>query len=159
MNKLIAICGLMLLGSVSAMGNCETVENVPTSTSFVMDSECKTNPDLDLKDIVFIEEEPQIELGFDTVDYLPEGFDPYQMYVDLNTIEFIEEHDEISLGFNVAEYLPSQFDPYAYPSDIDGINYIDEADQFELGFDTTTYLPEDFDPYTVKDNPKEVTLL
>jgi len=185
MNKLMLICGLLLLGSVPAQedvkngtetqtttytsaisqellaANFETAETVIWSKSIVLvsDPECKENADLDLNEIVYIEEEPQIELGFDTAEYLPEGFDPYKLYVDLNTVEYVDEQEEINLGFNVADYLPTNFDPYADPSNIEAINYMEEEEQIELGFDTATYLPENFDPYVRTNEAEEVTVL
>ena len=185
MNKLILICGLTLLGSALAqenVKNCtetqtayvisdvsqdmlaadiETAETIIWSKSIVIgsDTDCNENADLDLNEIVFIEEEPQIELGFDTAEYLPEGFDPYNLYVDLKAVEYIDEQEEINLGFKVANYLPTNFDPYADPSDIEGINYIEEEEQIELGFDTAEYLPANFDPYASKNGAKEVTVL
>ncbi|MGB5370538.1 MAG: hypothetical protein WBN18_08915 [Flavobacteriaceae bacterium] len=102
----------------------------------------------DINSIVYIEDDIQIDLGFDHFDYLPEGFDPYKMYVDLNAIAFIEE--EPSLKVNSKKHLPEDFDAYAYPKDVKGFNYIDGNDQIDLEFDTQEHLPEDFDPYIVK---------
>lgn len=141
--------------------NFETTDTIIWSKSIVldMDPDCAENADLDLNEIVYIEEEPQIELGFDTADYLPEGFDPYKLYVDLNAVEYVEEQEEINLGFNVADYLPANFDPYADPLDIAGINYMEEEEEIELGFDTAAYLPANFDPYASKNEAIEVTVL
>jgi hypothetical protein len=98
----------------------------------------------DINSIAYIEDEAEIELGFDVADYLPEGFDPYKMYVDLNAIEFIEEEIEIS---DLSKHLPANFDAYAYPQDVQSINYIDENDSFTIDFDTKKHLPEGFNPY------------
>ncbi|MBT8315758.1 MAG: hypothetical protein KJP26_14980, partial [Maribacter sp.] len=126
MNKLMLICGLMLLGSVPAqenvkigtqvqpvsiasaisqdmlVANIEMAETIIWSESILLgsDTDCKENANLDINEIVYIEEEPQIELGFDTAEYLPEGFDPYKLYVDLNAVEYVVVQDEIELGFN-----------------------------------------------------------
>ena len=102
---------------------------------------------LDLNEIVFIEEEEEIiDLGFDTRDYLPEGFNANEVYVNLDNVNFIEE-DEFDLGFDTTEYLPENFDAYAAPEGIEGINYMEEEEVIDLGFDTAAYLPEGFDPY------------
>ncbi|MFK7812763.1 MAG: hypothetical protein AB8B59_09735 [Maribacter sp.] len=98
----------------------------------------------DINTIEYIEDEAEINLGFDVNDYLPEGFNPYKMYVDLNTIEFIEEEIEI---LDLSQYLPKGFDAYAYPSDVQSINYIDENDSFTVDFDTKKHLPEGFNAY------------
>lgn len=101
--------------------------------------------DIKVSEIVYIEEETSIDLGFDTADYLPEGFDPYNVYFDVNSVEFMDDED-IELGFDTASYLPENFNAYANPSNLDAINYI-EGEAIDLGFDTAKYLPEGFDPY------------
>ena len=93
----------------------------------------------------YIEDDADFELGFDTADYLPEGFDPYKLYFDLDSVPFIEENGK--LDFDSKKHLPAGFDAYAYPTDVESINYIDENDAIELDFDTHNYLPEGFDAY------------
>lgn len=109
-----------------------------------------TNPSegdgvLDLNTVIYIEEEIPFELGFDTADYLPEGFDPHEVYFDLLSIPYIEEEPKIKVRSK--RHLPKDFDVYAYPKNIEGFNYIDENDNFLLDFDTKKHLPEGFDPY------------
>lgn len=99
----------------------------------------------DVNSVEYIEEDTVIDLGFDTADYLPEGFDPYRMYVDFNAITYIED-EEIELS-DLSEYLPANFDAYAYPKDIMYINYIDENDDLKLDFETKKHLPEGFNAY------------
>lgn len=98
----------------------------------------------DINSVEYIEDEAEIELGFDVTDYLPEGFDPYKMYVDLNAIEYVQEEIEIS---DLSMHLPVDFDVYAYPQDVQSINYIDENDSFTIDFDSKKQLPEGFNPY------------
>jgi len=98
----------------------------------------------DINTVEYIEEEAEIILGFDVADYLPEGFDPYKMYVDLNAIAYIAEEIEVE---DLSEHLPVGFDAYAYPNDVQSINYIDENDEFEIDFDTKKHLPEGFNAY------------
>lgn len=108
----------------------------------------KTPVEVNLDDIIYIEEENELVLGFDTADYLPEDFDPYKQYVDLDAIEFIEEEDCLDLDFDTAEYLPDGFDPYADATYFRHIDFIEEGeDDYSLGFDTAEYLPEGFDPH------------
>ncbi|MGI9550700.1 MAG: hypothetical protein ACR2MT_05830 [Aurantibacter sp.] len=188
MNNLLLICGLVLLSSAPAQENKENekvysemqtvyvtadatdnlmVKNAeekvmapkPKLASVGSISDCEGEAELDLDEIIFIEEEAKIELGFDTADYLPENFDPYKLYVDLNAVEYIEDEEEIELNFNVADYLPANFDPYADPAGIEGINYIEDEVEIELGFDTAEYLPLNFDPYAGIDEQKDVTAL
>lgn len=101
--------------------------------------------EFDINSITYIQEEDEIELGFDVADYLPEGFDPYEVYFDLNSVEFVEE--EWSIDFDTTSYLPVDFDAYADPKGIEGVNYIDEQDTVELDIDTARYLPEDFNAF------------
>ncbi len=98
----------------------------------------------DINTVEYIEEEEEIDLGFDVADYLPDGFDPHKMYVDLNAIAYVEEELEIA---DLSKYLPEGFDAYAFPTDVHSINYIDENDSFTLDFDTKKHLPEGFNPY------------
>ncbi|MGI9550699.1 MAG: hypothetical protein ACR2MT_05825 [Aurantibacter sp.] len=101
--------------------------------------------EFDLDSIEYIEEEEVIELGFDTADYLPEGFDPYAFYFDVHSITYIEESDLEDI--HIKNYLPKGFDAYADPIGIEGINYVDSNDEIMVDFNTKKYLPKEFDPY------------
>lgn len=101
--------------------------------------------DFDLDSIEYIEEEDVIDLGFDTADYLPEGFDPYAFYFDLNSVEFIEESDLEDI--QVKSLLPKGFDAYSGPKGIEGVNYIDPNKEIVLDFNTKEYLPKGFDAF------------
>ncbi len=177
MNKLLALCGMVMLGTTStsqevndtpqiqervvvaishATEECNPViyaaNTASNEISFEWASrmESETPVELNLDDIIYIEDDSDINLGFDTADYLPEGFDPYEQYVDLDAIEFIEEDNCTDLGFDTENYLPESFDAYAYATDFRNIDYIEEGeDDFDLGFDTAEYLPEGFDPHEV----------
>jgi len=92
----------------------------------------KEKEELDINSIAYIEEEFELELGFDTADYLPEGFDASTYYFDTNSVVYIETPFEI--GFDTRDYLPEGFDAYAYPNDVQSINYIDEADNFVIDY-------------------------
>ena len=98
-----------------------------------------------INSINYIDDDADFELGFDTAEYLPEGFDPYETYVDLDAIVFIE--DEVADNVKTKKYLPADFDAYAYPTDVAAFNYIDQDDVVELDFDTHAYLPKGFDAY------------
>lgn len=66
-----------------------------------------------IEDFVLIETDEEINLGFDTAEYLPIGFYAYaRMELDLDEINFIEIDEEIELGFDTAEYLPMGFNSY-----------------------------------------------
>lgn len=100
----------------------------------------------DLSQIVYLEEEPLIDLGFDPKDYLPEDFDPHEAYFDLGSVVLLGQDSEPELGFDPKDYLPEGFDPYTDAVGIPGINFM-EDDRVNLGFDSGDYLPEGFDPY------------
>lgn len=68
--------------------------------------------DFDISKVIFIEEDQDWELGFNTAKYLPENFDPYSGNFSVKAINFVDECDEIELGFETAGYLPKGFDPY-----------------------------------------------
>jgi len=114
---------------------------------------------LDINEIKVIEAEEEINLGFDTAEYLPEGFNPYEgMALNIDDIELVEFEEEIDLGFDTADYLPEGFNAYVGMEldleevfeelDLDDILYFAEEEEIDLGFDTSKYLPEGFDPYT-----------
>lgn len=98
-----------------------------------------------INSINYIEDDADFELGFDTADYLPEGFDPYEIYINLDAVVFIE--DEVADDVKTKKHLPANFDAYAYPTDVAAFNYIDQNDDVELDFDTQAHLPEGFDAY------------
>jgi len=100
----------------------------------------------DINSIIYIEDEIEFDLGFNTADYLPEGFDATQVYFDLNGVDYIEE--EFAMEWDTKEYLPKEFNVYAYPSDVQSINFLDESDVFEIGFDTQEYLPLNFNAFS-----------
>lgn len=98
-----------------------------------------------VRSIVYMEEDDELDLGFDTADYLPEDFDPYTYYFDLNSVDFVTDEAEIK----VADRLPQDFDAYAYPTDVKGFNYIDSKDEINAKeLNTQKYLPAGFDPYS-----------
>ena len=102
--------------------------------------------EFDINSITYIQEEAEINLGFNVADYLPEGFDPHKIYVDLRAVQFIEK--EYILDFDASKYLPKGFDAFSDPIGIEGINYIDEIDSYTLDLDTNKYLPKGFNKYT-----------
>jgi len=106
---------------------------------------------LHIDEITFIELEEEIELGFDTAAYLPEGFNAYKrMEFTLNELEIIEIEEDIDLGFNTSDYLPDGFNPYAgMEFELEEIfaDIVLIEEDIDLGFDTTEYLPVGFDAY------------
>lgn len=96
-----------------------------------------------LGELTYIEENEEVELGFDTAAYLPEDFNAYEgMTFDLSEIEYAEIEEEIELGFDTKEYLPEDFNAYAEVElDLNDIIYIEEEEEdFDLGLDAGIYL-------------------
>ena len=95
--------------------------------SFTGTPQCETEcENLQFNDITFIEVEEVIDLGFNTAQYLPEGFNPYSgMEPNLEEIIFIETEEEIDLGFETAQYLPEGFNAHeGMAFDLNEIEYI-----------------------------------
>ncbi len=176
MNKLLILCGLVMLGTttITEESQQENFENqvVYTNNVEVYKAveklyESTTEPErrtpkfiatvdshkevLFLNEINFIdiEDEEEVDLGFDTSDYLPEGFDAFEVYFDIHSVAFeeFEEEDELSLDFS--QYLPENFNAYTAVVSLESINYIEVEDLevVDLGFNTADYLPEGFNPY------------
>lgn len=118
-----------------------------TMVSFKASHQCQTEcNNIDINDIDLIEVEEEIELGFDTAQYLPKGFDPYAgMYTAHEDLGLIEVEEEIELGFNPKEYLPEGFNPYkGMIFAVEDIVVIEEEEEFILDFNTKKYLPRSF---------------
>jgi hypothetical protein len=95
--------------------------------------------------IVYLEEEEDNVLNFETEAFLPSEFNPYAAPDNFLHISYIAaEEPSLDLGFETTQYLPEGFNPYSFFFDIHSIEYIDENDLFELDFDTTKYLPSNF---------------
>jgi len=102
--------------------------------------------ELNLSEVEFIEEESIEDLGFNTKEYLPDGFDPYTEIVDVHTINYMEEENH-DLDFNTKSYLPEGFSPYEVYFGWNPIAYIEEEIELNLGLNSKYLLPEGFDPY------------
>ncbi|MFS4417454.1 hypothetical protein [Maribacter sp. 2307ULW6-5] len=133
MKKVTAILGLLVLGTGMA--------------SFKAYPQCKTQcEDFNIDDLEVVELEEEVELGFDTAAYLPEGFDPYQgMTTILDEIELVEIDEEVALGFDTAPYLPEGFNPYkGMIFEVDDIEVIEIEEEVILDFNVNDYLPKHF---------------
>lgn len=95
-------------------------------------------------DLIVIEEE--IELGFDTAQYLPEGFNPYAgMRGPIVDLGLIAVEEEIDLGFDTKAYLPEGFNAYqGMIFAVEEIVVIEDEEDFILDFNPQDYLPKTF---------------
>lgn len=188
MNKLLIICGLVMLGTTATTETVKLTEKkaevintsyaLPATTVVEEIVAIKVDPFrktpvfieqvdsnfevLNLNELNYVDltEEAEVELGFNTADYLPEGFNPYEVYFDINSVDYIEA-EAAELPFDTAAYLPENFDPYTAVVDINGLNYIeeDELQPVDLGFNTAEFLPEGFSPYEVYFDLNSITYI
>ena len=72
------------------------------------------NEVISVASIEVYEMEEEIELEFNTEQYLPEGFNAKEGMneIDWNTIELYELEEELEIGFDTKAYLPNNFNPY-----------------------------------------------
>ena len=70
-----------------------------------------TKNELNLSSVDYIELEEKTKLGFDTSQYLPENFDPFNDSFSVESLNYIED-DSIELGFDTQDYLPGNFNAY-----------------------------------------------
>ena len=135
MKKVTTIISMLFLGTVLMASQNNT--------------ECKTECEIvQIEDIVLVEIEEEIDLGFDTAKYLPIGFDAYEgMAWNMNDI--VVEEEEIDLGFDTSLYLPDGFNAYkGMVFEIDEIVVIEEEEEIILDFDVQNYLPKNFNALT-----------
>ena len=65
-------------------------------------------------DITVVEVVEEVNLGFDTIEYLPIEFDAYSgMNLTDKDFEIFESEEIVDLGFDTAAYLPANFNAYA----------------------------------------------
>jgi hypothetical protein len=70
--------------------------------------------ELNPKDIEVINVEEEVNLGFDTFEYLPLDFNAYAgANLSEEDFEIFENQEEVELGFDTAAYLPANFNAYA----------------------------------------------
>ncbi|TDQ33414.1 hypothetical protein [Zeaxanthinibacter enoshimensis] len=138
MNLILLFSGLLLLGSDTTphhpINHTSETDDLVETTSFLITNQAlvdngrdNENPwglerglsvaeflEPDLSEINFIEEENEIDLGFDTREYLPENFDPYSAPVDPMSVSYIEdEESDLDPEIDTSLFLPTGFDPYA----------------------------------------------
>ena len=157
MRSILVLCGMVMLSTTATPNNLKTpianqerqLQPVAGTLTLIPDNcvTCRNAKAINLDEIRFIEKEDTVDLGFDTAEYLPEGFDPYEVYVDLDAIKYIEEDEGEELGFETTAWLPEGFDPYAAPADFASISYLEPEGDLLPEFDTKTWLPEGFDAY------------
>ena len=98
--NLFALLVVVFIITIHAQAKLPTHEDGAMSAIFLSDELEYQREKAMLNDIVYIEEEEEIDLGFNTYLYLPERFDPYKgMEIDLKDIEYIDCSKELSLEY------------------------------------------------------------
>ena len=114
-------------------------------------SEESHDTDLDLCDLDIIEIEEEVELGFDTKQYLPKDFNPLKGMHDLNwsKIQLVVMEEEVEIDFDTKQYLPEGFNPLKGKHDVNWstIELVELDEEVVLPFNAKKYLPENFCPY------------
>lgn len=113
MKKATVLLGLGLLGAVSV--------------SFANVNDCAPHCENIIDELVPVEEEEIIEVGYDTAQYVPEGFNAYKgMELDIDKIVCVEEEEVIEVGHDTTKHLPIGFNPYeGMAFDADDIIYVE----------------------------------
>lgn len=70
-----------------------------------------TTMEFDLNSLDYIELGGNSEIDFDTAEYLPDNFNPFDSNFTLESLNYIED-DTVDLGFDTSDYLPEEFNPY-----------------------------------------------
>lgn len=121
MKKVSVLLGIGILGVllISAKADCglKNLEHNPHTTKYNPFAEglqiSIESANLNASEIVVLEIEEEVDLGFDTLEYLPLGFNAYDgMELAVEDIVVLEEDEEVDLGFDVALYLPKDFNAY-----------------------------------------------
>jgi hypothetical protein len=107
------------------------------------------NEVLAVNDIKVVENDEDIDLGFDVKNYLPKNFDPYSTSVDFNNspIEYSFATSDLD-GIYSPESLTETGNHK--PVDVDDIVVLENEGDIDLGFNVQDYLPKDFNPYASK---------
>ena len=123
MNRLILLLAVLIVSNASALTNnipddikrssFKTLEQLNVEALLFNTNE-NLEEEFDIDQLEVIELEEDVDLGFDTKKYLPEGFNPLagKDDIDWSTIELVEIEEEVDLGFDTKKYLPKDFNPY-----------------------------------------------
>ena len=115
----------LLLGFNAMASEANRTELFPTYTSLdleqiALEDELFTTEDtleeetITIESIEVVEIEEEVELGFDTAQYLPKGFNALKGKNDINwdEIELVELEEEVEYDFDTSKHVPENFNPY-----------------------------------------------
>ncbi len=123
-NKVVVFLALGMLGSLNAatfsdgsIGEWTKKEIPMNECDRVNTNDVEQNANVfKISDLVLIELEEEVDLGFDTYPYLPKNFNPFDgMPPTEENIDFeiVMEDEEPELGFDTSKFLPKDFNPYS----------------------------------------------
>lgn len=113
--------------------------------TIVFHSDISLDEPVEIEDVIVIELEDEVVIGFDTQEYLPDGFNPLKGFaaLDWTKIELIELEEELNLNVD-REYLPN--DPRLLnclnPQDWNAIVLNDLKKNTTIYFKITQHLPK-----------------
>jgi hypothetical protein len=141
MKKLIIVCTLAI--SIIATAQLSPINNIDIHNPIIS----RLNNDLLIESLPSetIEEE-DATFNFNTIDYLPLGFNPYINNNLFDIVEFNIEEEDAPFDFNTNDFLPIGFNPNKRGQMMDIVEFNIEEDA-SFDFDTNKYLPKGFDPY------------
>lgn len=117
---------LVMLALFALNANANAEKNINPISDFICNEIEKVELELELfGDITKVEAlciaainvyeiEEELELDFNTAEYLPADFkaEKGNNKIDWNSIELVELEDDFDIGFDTKAYLPYDFDPY-----------------------------------------------
>lgn len=157
MKSLIALCSMLLITiSATSFNTIENPDSLTLKCTALKLEECalvdslasiKDEP-VKIEEVYVYELEEEVNIDFDTSQFLPEGFNPLKGIGDLdwNTIELVELEEDVYFDFDTNIYLPNDFNPLKGMYDLDWstIELIELEEEVIFDFDTKKYLPANF---------------
>jgi len=141
------------LNCVSAVNEKVAVENL-----LFADKKNSFQTIVDITDVNVIEIDEDVDLGYDTSEFLPENFNPLKGKHDLDwtNINLVELEEEVDLGFDSKRYLPRNFNAIKGKYDLDwtSIELVEIEEDANIDFDTEAYLPNNFNPHLLLQEEK-----
>ena len=152
MKSLFTICSMLLITiSATSFNTIENPDSLTLKCTELNVEECalathftsEVEEPVKIKDINVYELEEEVNIDFDTKQFLPEGFNPLKGLGDLdwNTIELIELEEEEVIDFDTKQYLPKDFNSQKGMYDLDWstIELIEIEEEVDIDFNAKSY--------------------
>ncbi|WP_242082318.1 hypothetical protein [Aestuariivivens sediminis] len=161
MKSLTTLCAMLLITLSAASLNSESrLLNVECNETSVEDcnilfstaKHVAVQP-VKIEDVFVYELEEDVNIDFDTKQFLPKDFNPLKGLgnLDWNTIALYEIEEDVKIDFDTKQYLPKDFNPLKSLHDLDWttIELFEPEEEVLLDFDTKPYLPANFNPHEI----------